>query len=148
MGELGIPVLNDTPGVAAGASWYTLTVDGVKETRSTSQGFYTPSRPNLHLITGSIVTKVLVKSLKVTGVEYSSGEGSTVNCVSVSKEVILAAGALHTPQILELSGIGNPDIISPLGITPVVNLPGVGENYQDHLLIVSAQACKKDFRET
>jgi choline dehydrogenase-like flavoprotein len=56
----------------------------------------------------------------------------TLHNVSCSREVILSAGAAHTPQILELSGIGDPTILSQFNIPVVINLPGVGNNFQDH----------------
>jgi choline dehydrogenase-like flavoprotein len=144
MEELGVPILKDAMGGnATGAYWYLLSLDPKNESRSTSQTFYTPDRPNLHLLTGNQVTRVLLDTdgpqPKVTGVEYSSEENAPRYQVSVTKEVVLAAGALHTPQLLELSGIGDSRILSNFGIDTVVDLPGVGANYQDHLLLFTSQ---------
>lgn len=147
MKELDVPILKDAMGGnAAGAFWFLLSLDPKDESRSTSQTFYTPSRPNLHLLTENQVTRILLDlngpEPKVAGLEYSAGATAQRYQVSVEKEVILAAGALHTPQLLELSGIGDSRILSSVGINTVVDLPGVGANYQDHLLLFTAQTGK------
>jgi choline dehydrogenase-like flavoprotein len=82
---------------------------------------------------------------EATGVEFSEGEELETNVIMVTKEVILSAGALHTPQILQLSGIGDAGLLSSLGIEVVENLPGVGENYQDHLLFFTGQTGESVF---
>jgi choline dehydrogenase-like flavoprotein len=143
-----VPILKDSMGgIATGAFWFTMSLDPKDETRSTSQGFYTPSRPNLHLLTGNQVTKLLVNStrseLSITGVEYMASEDGGKNQVLVSKDIILAARALHTPQLLELSGIGDSKILSSYAIDTLVDLPGVGANYQDHPLIVTVHTGKE-----
>lgn len=144
MKELNVPILKDAMGGnATGAYWFLLSLNPKDETRSTSQTFYTPSRPNLHLLTTNQVTKLLLNTEgsepKIRGIEYAAGENAQKSQVLVEKEVILAAGALHSPQILELSGIGDARVLTQLGIKTVVDLPGVGANYQDHLLLVTAQ---------
>ena len=144
--ELRIPILADPAGGnAAGASWFTLSLNPKNETRSTAQGFYNPQRPNLHLLTHNQVTKLQMNfngsNPVVTGVEYSAAENEEKYYVSAS-EVILAAGTLHTPQILLLSGIGDAGHLSSLGIKTVVDLPGVGSNYHDHLLLVTVQSSR------
>lgn len=62
--------------------------------------------------------------------------------VSCSREVILAAGAVHTPQILELSGIGSADVLNDFDIPVAINLPGVGNNFQDHPYVGVIYYCK------
>ncbi|KAJ7116266.1 alcohol oxidase [Mycena crocata] len=115
-------------------------VDPVKGVRMyASNAYYTPNanRKNLILLTGAQVTKVVFDkhTAVATGVEYSvANETYTAN---VSKEVILAAGSLKTPQILELSGVGNKTLLSKLDIPCLVDLPAVGENLQDHPVTVS-----------
>jgi choline dehydrogenase-like flavoprotein len=145
--ELNVPILADPAGGnATGASWYTLSLDPRNETRSTAEGFYTPQRPNLHLLIHHQVTKLQMKSkgpkTSVTGVEYSAGENEKTYLVSALQDVILAAGTLHTPQILLLSGIGDTGRLSSVGIKAVVDLPGVGANYHDHLLLVTVQSSR------
>ena len=145
MQELGIPYIKDSMGGdAAGAFWFLQSLNPDDESRSTSQGFLVP-RSNLHVLTGNIVTRVLFETGGASGVEFSQGEGLERNVVSVSKEVILSAGALHTPQILHLSGIGSAGHLSSLGIEVVEDLPGVGENYQDHLLFFTGQTGESVF---
>ncbi|KAJ7737459.1 alcohol oxidase [Mycena maculata] len=132
-------------------------VDPVKGIRMyASNSYYTPNsnRQNLILLTGAQVTKLMFgdKTLTAIGVEYTA-ENETYTA-HVSKEVILAAGpglenlksysnlirvlgSLKTPQILELSGVGNKTLLSHLNIPCLVDLPAVGENLQDHPVTVS-----------
>lgn len=93
-------------------------------------------RPNYSLLVGSKVVKVEFDGNCATGVSVvSSIDGVSWKLrIKARKEVILAAGTVHTPQILELSGIGPDAILSAAGIPVKVNLPGVGENFQDHAL--------------
>jgi choline dehydrogenase-like flavoprotein len=145
MQELGISYIKDSMGGdAAGAFWFLQSLNPDDEFRSTSQGFLVP-RSNLHVLTGNIVTRVLFDAGEATGVEFSEGEELETNVIMVTKEVILSAGALHTPQILQLSGIGDAGLLSSLGIEVVENLPGVGENYQDHLLFFTGQTGESVF---
>lgn len=144
MKELDVSIVNDSMGGnAVGAYWFTQSVNPKNETRSTSQGFYNPSRPNLHLLIGNRVTRIIIESGRVKGVEFSASENAPASSVQVLHEVILSAGALHTPQILQLSGIGEKAHLSSLGIETVVDLPGVGSNYHDHLLLFTGQTGKR-----
>ncbi|RPD54778.1 GMC oxidoreductase [Lentinus tigrinus ALCF2SS1-7] len=101
-----------------------------------ANAYYEPNagRKNLVVLTNTLVSRIIFEPgstpLKATGVEFLSDDKKYV--ASVKKEVILSAGALQTPQVLELSGIGNKDILSKHGIETLVDLPGVGENLQDH----------------
>ncbi|KAI0056669.1 alcohol oxidase [Artomyces pyxidatus] len=99
--------------------------------------YYQPviGRPNLKLLSQAVVSKINFSKggksgIVATGVNYIV-DGKTYT-VSVGKEVILAAGSLKTPQILELSGVGNKTILSNLGIPVVLDFPQIGENLQDH----------------
>lgn len=85
-------------------------------------------RPNLTIRTETRVQKVLFEGNRATGVLLDGDE-----VVTAKREVILTAGAIATPKILQLSGVGNGDELRELGIDVVADLPGVGENYQDHL---------------
>jgi choline dehydrogenase-like flavoprotein len=99
---------------------------------SVVEGYLNPvrQRKNLTIRTGALVTQVNVTEGRCTGVTYrSKGE---VHTVSAQREVILAAGAVQTPQLLELSGIGDPALLQKLGIPLVYAAPRVGENYIDH----------------
>jgi choline dehydrogenase-like flavoprotein len=87
-------------------------------------------RPNLKVITESLVSRVILENKRATGVEFiNNGQKYTVKA---RREVIVTAGAINSPQILEMSGIGNPEILRAAGVECLVDLPSVGENYQDH----------------
>ncbi|KAI5886016.1 alcohol oxidase-like protein [Schizophyllum commune H4-8] len=92
---------------------------------------------NLRLIAGARVVRVLFKDKKACGVEYVSENqpGSGISTVYAAKLVVLSAGAFGTPAILERSGIGGAQLLEKLAIPVVVDLPGVGESYQDHHLM-------------
>ncbi|KAH6646280.1 hypothetical protein BKA67DRAFT_98021 [Truncatella angustata] len=90
------------------------------------------SRPNYHILAEHTVGKVLFSGTRAVGVEYLPSAGGSISQVSAAKEVLLAAGGVHTPQILQLSGIGSSNVLESLGISTVSNLPGVGQNFQDH----------------
>ena len=102
---------------------------------NTAKAFLTPvnNRPNLKVVTEAHVAGVTLEGQRATGVTYERGGQET--WVSARAEVILAAGAINSPKLLELSGIGQSDRLSSLGIEPLHDLPGVGENLQDHLQI-------------
>ena len=97
-------------------------------------------RPNLSIKTRAMVSKVIFEGKQATGVEVViKGKKQVVN----SREVILCGGAINTPQILQLSGIGNANELQRLGITVVNDLPGVGSNLQDHLEVYVQYSCKE-----
>jgi choline dehydrogenase len=88
-------------------------------------------RPNLTCVTGARTSRILLENGRATGVEYVA-DGQTVT-VEARAEVLLCAGAVQSPQILQLSGIGDPEDLTPHGIKVLHALPGVGKNLQDHL---------------
>jgi choline dehydrogenase len=90
------------------------------------------SRPNLQIITHAQVEKVVIEDGRATGVTYTDRSG-TKQSVSARKEIILSGGAINSPQILMLSGIGDAQELKSHGIDVVADLPGVGKNMQDHL---------------
>jgi choline dehydrogenase len=98
-------------------------------------------RPNLEVRTRSMVHRVLFDGKRAVGVEYSH-RNRPLERVSAGK-VILCGGAINTPQLLQLSGVGNAEELGALGINAVQHLPGVGENLQDHLEVYVQHACKK-----
>ncbi|KAF9476809.1 FAD/NAD(P)-binding domain-containing protein [Pholiota conissans] len=105
--------------------------------------YYEPNstRPNLLILLHSQVTKINFEKgdkglYTATAVEFVC-EGVSQIVEGVKKEVILSAGAFQTPQLLESSGIGNGKILQTHGITPIIDLPGVGENLQDHICVGS-----------
>ncbi|TFK49007.1 alcohol oxidase [Heliocybe sulcata] len=142
--KLGVP---RNPGHAGGqpvgAFLIPSTVDPRTATRSYSaSAFYAPnsSRSNLLVLTEAHVAKIVLEKdsnglQKATGVSFIK-DGKTLT-VAAKREVILSAGSFQTPQILELSGIGNKSRLEPLGIETKVDAPGVGENLQDHAIITT-----------
>src|SRR5438105_4088621 len=87
-------------------------------------------RPNLTVVTRAVVTRILFDGRRAVGVEYTP-RGSAPKRVH-SGEVILCGGAINSPQLLQVSGVGNAGELSALGVEVVAGLPGVGENLQDH----------------
>nr|WP_325252826.1 GMC family oxidoreductase N-terminal domain-containing protein [Amylibacter sp.] len=102
---------------------------------NTASGFLRPAmkRPNLRVLTEAHTERLILNGKQVTGVRYHHN-GKVVKA-SATREVLLAAGAINSPKLLELSGIGQPDRIAEQGITPIHESIGVGENLQDHLQI-------------
>jgi choline dehydrogenase-like flavoprotein len=89
------------------------------------------SRPNLTVESKAYATRILMDGTKATGIEYVQG-GKTIQ-VHAAREVILSGGVFNSPQLLMLSGIGPADHLRDVGIDTIVDLPGVGQNLQDHL---------------
>lgn len=89
-------------------------------------------RPNLQIVTRALVTRIEMDGTRVTGVTYTDAAGHS-QTVTAAREVILCGGAINSPHILMLSGIGDPEQLQAQGITPRHALPGVGKNLQDHL---------------
>ncbi|MDZ7963041.1 MAG: choline dehydrogenase [Aulosira sp. DedQUE10] len=120
-----------------GAGIYQLTVkDGKRQ--STAVAFLHPirDRSNLTITTGALVTRLLFQGTRTVGVEYL--DNHTIQQIRVKREVILSAGAFESPKLLMLSGIGKAEHLEALGIPVVVDLPGVGENLQDHPFVTVA----------
>ena len=110
---------------------------------STSNAYIKPAknRPNLTILSGVLVQRVLLKNKVARGVEYKvNGKTKKLN---VSKEVILCAGSIGSPQLLQLSGIGPKEVLQSAGVEVKHHLPGVGENLQDHLEVYFQYHCKK-----
>ncbi len=99
---------------------------------STATAFLDPARdrPNLRIETGAHATKVLLDGARATGVAYD--QNGVPREATAGREVILTAGAVQSPQLLELSGIGDPELLQSLGVEVAHALSGVGENYRDH----------------
>lgn len=89
-------------------------------------------RKNLTIVTGALVSRILIESKNATGVAFTSRDGLAVE-VFADKEVIISAGALGSPKLLLLSGIGPAGELQEVGINVIQDLPGVGKNLQDHL---------------
>lgn len=110
---------------------------------STANAYLKPaaSRANLAVATGALATRLLLDGRRITGVEYRAG--GEVRTVQARREVILSGGPINAPQLLMLSGIGPAGHLGELDIEVVHDLPGVGENLQDHLELYIQQACTR-----
>ena len=106
------------------------------ERHSVAKGYLTPilGRPNLQVITDAHTTRILMEGQRAVGVEYR--HGNSTQQLKCSREVLLCAGALQSPQILMLSGIGPKAHLQENGIPVVQDVPGVGQNLHDHVDVV------------
>lgn len=141
--NLGVPV-NPDPygGNNTGPFVATSTINPSNWTRSWSRtGYLDPllgARPNLHVLVGYQATKIdfdtsNASSAKATGVTFSAGNGQATHTINATREVILSGGSIGSPQLLQLSGVGNKTVLDAAGVQQTINLPGVGFNLQDHL---------------
>jgi choline dehydrogenase len=132
-GEIGVPRNDDFNGPSQeGVGYYQLfTRNGWR--CSTAVAYLRPARKraNLRIETDAHATAVLFEGARATGVRYR--QRGVERVAAAAREVILAAGALQSPQLLQLSGVGRAEELVRLGIPVVRDLPGVGENLQDHL---------------
>jgi choline dehydrogenase len=135
-GSLAVPTFENANGrlmeATAGASISDLRVrDGTRESVFRSYVYPYLDRPNLTVLTGAVVRRVVFDGPVATGVEVAYG--AAVHRVAAQAEVILSMGAVNTPRVLMVSGVGNePDLVR-VGIPVVAHLPGVGANFQDHV---------------
>lgn len=133
--QSGLPYNPDfNSGSQAGCGLYQITAKNGRRS-SAATAFLKPARkrPNLTVMTGARVTRVIMEGDRATGVEFVR-RGLT-RVVNASEEVILSAGAINTPKLLMLSGIGPSDQLAAQGIALRADLPGVGQNLQDHIEI-------------
>jgi choline dehydrogenase-like flavoprotein len=147
MNELGVPFQSEggTNGNAVGSYWAPESANPSNYTRSYAKtAHYDPVsyRTNYDLLVLHYVSGIVFDGTTATGVKIVSREDGSEVTVSASMEVILAAGAVHTPQILMLSGVGPSAELQSLDIDVVVDLPGVGMNFQDHPAMYLVYECK------
>jgi len=129
----GLPLIGDyNVPEPCGAFMYQVTQKN-GERCSAAKAYLTPNlkRPNLRVVTGALTRRVLFEGRKAVGV--LAGIGGQDTTITARREIILCAGAFGSPQILQLSGIGSGAMLQAKGISPVHELPGVGENLQDHI---------------
>lgn len=112
---------------------------------STARGYLDQahSRPNLKIVTHALTDTIVFDGKRAVGVNYLLGDGNQLTSAIARREVLLCAGAIASPQILQRSGVGPAGLLHSLDIKVVHNLPGVGENLQDHLEMYLQYACKK-----
>ncbi|MCV6610488.1 MAG: choline dehydrogenase [Amphritea sp.] len=141
--EAGYPTTKDYNGYQQeGFGTMHMTVrDGVRASTSNEYLRHAMKRGNLTLITGVLSRKVVMDGKRATGIEYS--KGGKVHVAKARKEVVLSAGSVGSPQLLQLSGIGPKQILQDAGVELVHDLPGVGENLQDHLEVYFQYHCKQ-----
>ena len=134
--QMGFPVNDDANGpMRPGAGYINMNIaaDGMRV--SSARAFLRPNldRPNLTLLLNANVTKVVFNGDRATGIELTGADGA--KAVKASREIILSAGTIHSAKLLMLSGVGDAAQLRKLGIKPVANLRGVGENLQDHVIV-------------
>jgi len=142
-GEIGVPATDDFNGrTQDGAGYYQLiTHKGLR--CSAAKAYLRPARhrPNLHVQTQAMATQIMMEWQRAVGVRWQR-DGQQHQAMARA-EVILSAGAIQSPQLLQLSGIGPADVLREHGIAVQHDLPGVGENLQDHLQIRLSYECSK-----
>ncbi|KAF7564101.1 hypothetical protein G7046_g39 [Stylonectria norvegica] len=144
--ELGLPIIGEpNNGRAAGAMIVPSSMDANDQTRfDARQAHFNPSvhRTNLHIATDQRVTRLVLATRdgfttrrRIVGVEFAEHENSTRRTITCLREVILSAGAIFSPTLLQVSGIGPAKVLQHLGIPIEIDLPGVGYNLQDHPVV-------------
>ncbi|HET6184644.1 MAG TPA: choline dehydrogenase [Acetobacteraceae bacterium] len=131
--QVGIPYNPDFNGAdQEGVGPLQLTVKGLRRC-SAAAAYLRPAmrRPNLKVEINALAHRVLFEGKRAVGVEFS--QNGQIRQVRARREVLLAGGSINSPQLLQLSGVGPGDLLQGLGIAVVHDLPGVGENLQDHL---------------
>ena len=139
--ELGLAQNNDFSGAQQeGVGFHQVTQKGGQRC-SSADAYLKPirTRPNLTIYTRTYATRLIIERGRVTGVECL--RDGLRQQIAAEREVILSCGAIGSPQLLLLSGIGAADDLKALGIEPVHDLPGVGQNLQDHLGSVLTYRC-------
>ncbi|WP_035883415.1 GMC family oxidoreductase [Cupriavidus metallidurans] len=141
--QVGIPTVDEFFGVEAhGAGFLPATISkGIRQ--SAYEAYVAPvkHRTNLVVRAGTLVRRVIIQNNQATGVEIIENGG--LRTIAASREVVVSAGALNSPQVLMLSGVGDGAALQRHGIAPVADLPGVGKNLQDHFVVrVQARATK------
>jgi len=144
-GQAGYPLTRDFNGFQQeGFGPYQLTIhDGQRW--SAARGYLHPalSRPNLTCLTDTRTSRIMVEGGRAVGVEIIDGKTKARRIIHADAEVLLCAGAVQSPHILQLSGIGDPDELAAHGIAVVHPLKGVGANLQDHLDVCLSWECPK-----
>jgi choline dehydrogenase len=141
--EAGYPPTDDVNGFQQeGFGRMDMTV-GQGRRSSASNAYLRPAmrRPNLSVLTHALATRVLFDGRRVDALQYRRGD--TLHTVRIGRELILSGGPINTPQLLKLSGVGPAAELRGHGIEVVKDLPGVGENLQDHLEFYFQVACKQ-----
>lgn len=142
--DVGYPISDDIHGEQPeGFAKGEVTIDRKGRRASTSRAYLRPAmkRPNLHVETEALTNRILIEGDRATGVEFT--KDGQIHQVRAEREVILAGGTFNSPQLLLLSGIGPADELMAHGISPIVDLPGVGKNLSEHPNVMLQFAAKK-----
>jgi choline dehydrogenase len=135
--QAGLDFLDDPNSTTRGPSiWYYQQTREGRRRSSAARAYLRPAmaRPNLTVLTGLQVSKLEMTGTQVTGVSATTGAGNPLD-IRAKREVIISAGVIGTPKLLELSGIGDRDVLDNAGIQTRVASPGVGSNLQDHYVV-------------
>ncbi|MGQ0772900.1 MAG: GMC family oxidoreductase [Pseudonocardiales bacterium] len=134
--QVGIPrsPFNSGTTVLRGANWFQINAraDGTRCSASVSYLHPALDRPNLDVRTGLLAKRLLFAGRRCTGVEYRTGDLVRSASVTAQREVVVSCGAIETPKLLMLSGIGPAEHLREMGIEVLLDAPGVGENLRDH----------------
>ncbi|PSR75149.1 hypothetical protein PHLCEN_2v9292 [Hermanssonia centrifuga] len=139
------PISEDPNGIFTSNVW----IDGETGKRSDVAHHYIYNHPSIEILTGSLVKRVIFEGNRAVGVEYvpnprfQPDSTAEVKSVRAKKLVVISAGTFGSPGILERSGIGAKDVLEKAGVKQFVDLPGVGENYQDHPTIFAPYLATK-----
>ncbi len=142
--QSGLPLNDDFNGASQeGTGYYESThLNGIRYSTATSYLKKARKRSNLQVLTKALVTRVIFEGKRAVGIAYErDGQRHELRA---RREIILSAGAIATPQLLELSGIGDAERLKGLGVTPVHHSPAIGERFQDHLQIRTVFESKTD----
>ena len=136
--QLGLEYREDVnnlpPGAGPSIGWCQQTRGG-RRRASTARSYLRPAskRPNLQVVTKALVHRVVFEGKRAVAVELS--RGGAVEKAEAAREVILSAGAVGSPHLLQISGVGDPELLGKIGVPVVHALPGVGKNMQDHYVV-------------
>lgn len=134
-GELGIPHNSDYNGaIQAGAGVYQYNI-GKGKRINTARAFLHPARRSgrVDLRVNALAIKVIFEGKAAKGIAYTQDQGATVKTVTARREVILCSGAINTPRLLQVSGVGDPEHLKSIGVGVLHARPGVGQNLRDHI---------------
>lgn len=139
--QCGYPMTEDFNGAQQEGFGSVDSTIGDHQRASTARCYLHPvmERPNLRVITKALVSRILLEGGRAIGVEYTKGRD--VSTLRAEREVILCGGAINSPQLLQLSGIGDGDHLQRVGVKVIHELCGVGRNLQDHLAAGVKQRC-------
>ena len=139
---LGLPQRDPNGAEQEGVGWYQVNIrDGRRCSAAVAYLHPAMARPNLRVETKALASRVLFEGKRAVGVEFV--QDGVTHTARANAEVILAGGAINSPQLLQLSGVGRAELLRRHGIDVVADLPGVGENLQDHFVVGETYRLRK-----